>query len=151
MLSWVNYYLASNNYDTHGFRSPPMSHIYIASIIKGLMDTRKIIILANVRYNQSTRKQSAFEVEHAFTHAHSVKWTCDRAAAEIEKMRRYYLELPVHGGKKNSSPPSLPPKKQLSIANFARSVIRQRELSNDVRIIRTTKTQTSLTIRCNQR
>ena len=42
-------------------------------------------------------------------------------AAEIEKMRRY-LELPVHGGKENSSPPSLPPKKQLSIANFARSL-----------------------------
>ena len=38
-------------------------------------------------------------------HAQSVKWTCDRAAAEIEKMRRY-LELPVHGGKKNNWPPS---------------------------------------------
>ena len=61
------------------------------------------------------------ELEHAFTHAHSVKCTCDRAAAEIEKMRRY-LELPVHGGKENNSPPSVPPKKQLSIANFARSV-----------------------------
>ena len=45
------------------------------------------------------------ELEHAFMHAHSVKWTCDRAAAEIEKMRRY-LELPVHGGKENNSPPS---------------------------------------------
>ena len=45
------------------------------------------------------------------------------STAEIEKMRRY-LELPVHGGKENSSPPSLPPKKQLSIANFAQSVPR---------------------------
>ena len=58
------------------------------------------------------------ELEHAFTHAHSVKWTCDLAAAEIEKMRRY-LEFPVHGGKENNSPPSVPSKKQLSIANFA--------------------------------
>ena len=40
-----------------------------------------------------------------FTHAHSVKWTCNRAAAEIEQMRRY-LELPVHGGEENNSPPS---------------------------------------------
>ena len=39
------------------------------------------------------------ELEHAFTHAHSVKWPCDRSAAE-------YLELPIHGGNKNNSPPS---------------------------------------------
>ena len=45
------------------------------------------------------------ELEHAFTHAHSVKWMCDQAAAEIEKMRRY-LELPVHDGKENNLPPS---------------------------------------------
>ena len=41
------------------------------------------------------------ELERAFTHAHSVKCTCDRAAAEIEKMRRY-LELPVHGEKEKA-------------------------------------------------
>ena len=37
-------------------------------------------------------------------------------------MRRY-LELPVRGGKENTSPP-VPPRKQLSIANFARVVPR---------------------------
>ena len=38
------------------------------------------------------------ELEHTFTHARLVKWTCDGAVAEIEKMR-WYLELPVRGWK----------------------------------------------------
>ena len=76
---------------------------------------------AIIRAHENSWRSKCPELEHTFTHAHSVKWTYDRADAEIEKMRRY-LELPVHGGKENNLPPSVPPKKQLSIANFARAV-----------------------------
>ena len=49
-------------------------------IVSNLTDTRKIIIFANVHYNQNTQKLLGFEVsdklEHTFTYAHTSQWTC---------------------------------------------------------------------------